>query len=144
MPARTLQPETEPILAIQSVNPLMIDHPALPAQQDVDSEIAIAHPGLSKIVDAQPQCCLVGLGRTIANRRPIDAERDATAPFAHSVGRLNLPHEFAPPTRRQSFFDSTSCKMCLSRLRSATNCLSLRFSSSSCFRRRSSPVPSPL
>jgi len=34
----------------------------------------------------------------LVDRRPIDAEGDTTAPLAQAVGRLNLPHEFAPPT----------------------------------------------
>src|SRR5262245_14619704 len=34
--------------------------------------------------------------------------------------------------------------MCLSRLRSATNCFRFRFSSSNCFKRRNSPTPIPL
>jgi hypothetical protein len=52
---------------------------------------------------------------------------------------LDVRDELAPPPRGQSLFDRTSCKICLSRLRSATNCLSLRFSSSSNFRRRNFP-----
>jgi hypothetical protein len=65
--------------------------------------------------------------RHVAHRRPVDAERKATAPLADRVGRLDVRDELAPPPRRQSFFASTSCKMCLSRLRSATSCFNLRF-----------------
>jgi hypothetical protein len=43
----------------------------------------------------------------------------------------------------QSFFCSTSCNMILSKLRSATSCLSLRFSSSSWRSLRSSLTPMP-
>ena len=42
-----------------------------------------------------------------------------------------------------TFFDRTFCRMCLARLRSATSCFSCPFSSSSCFRRLSSPTPRP-
>ena len=77
----------------------------------------------------QHQRRLVRPVRHIPYRRPIDAERLATAPFADTVGRLNVRDDLAPPPRRQSFFAKTSCRMCLSRLRSATSCLSLRFSS---------------
>ena len=43
----------------------------------------------------------------------------------------------------QSFFRNTSWSICLSGLRSATICFSLKFSSSNCRRRRSSETPKP-
>lgn len=143
VPARSLEPQAQPLVPVETVDPLVIHPPTLPAQQDVDSEVAVAHPALGQITDAHPQRCLIGLGRAVADARPADAERGAAAPLAHPVRLLNLVHELASPSRRQSFFASTSCRMCLSRLRSATSCLSLRFSSSSCFSRRNSPVPRP-
>ena len=39
--------------------------------------------------------------------------------------RLDVRDHLAPSSRRQSFFDSTSCRMCLSRLRSATQLLQI-------------------
>src|SRR6476646_6429521 len=49
-----------------------------------------------------------------------------------------------PPARGlQGFFRSTSCNMCLSRVRSATNPFNRRFSSSSCLSRLSSLTPIP-
>jgi len=106
-------------------------------------EIAIARPRCRQITDAQHQRCLIRLVRDVAHRLPLDAQRRATAPFAHGMGRLDVRDELASSSRRQSFFDRTSCKMCLSRLRSATSCFSCRFSSSSCFRRLNSPTPRP-
>src|SRR4029077_19965684 len=49
-----------------------------------------------------------------------------------------------PPARGlQGFFRSTSCNMCLSRVRSATNPFNRRFSSSRCLSRLSSLTPIP-
>src|SRR6476646_5504925 len=49
-----------------------------------------------------------------------------------------------PPARGlQGFFRSTSCNMCLSRVRSATNPFNRRFSSSSCLSHLSSLTPIP-
>jgi site-specific recombinase XerC len=47
-------------------------------------------------------------------------------------------------SRRQSLFPKASCSITLSRLKSATRRLSFRFSSSSCFRRRTSATPIPM
>jgi hypothetical protein len=124
---RPLEPKAQPIFPIQPVNPLVVHHPSLPAQQNIDPVIAIARAHRRKIADAPHQRRLVGSVRHVAHRRPVDAERKATAPLADRVGRLDVRDELAPPPRRQSFFASTSCKMCLSRLRSATSCFNLRF-----------------
>ena len=45
--------------------------------------------------------------------------------------------------RFQSFFDKTSCRICLSSTRSATRPFSRLFSASNCFSRRISGTPSP-
>jgi hypothetical protein len=51
---RTLETQVKPFFAIEAIDPLVIDQPALTPQQDVDPEIAIAHPRLGQIADAQP------------------------------------------------------------------------------------------
>ena len=56
-----------------------------------------------------------------------------------------VTHAIAGVSLRRLYnsFESTSCNICLSRLKSTTNCFSFLFSSSSCFRRRSSGTPRP-
>jgi hypothetical protein len=103
VPTRTLQPETQSLLAIQLMNPLVVDHPALPTQQDVDEQIAIAHPRFGQIADAQPQRSLVEPGRAIADRRSFDAKRDAAAPFTHAVGCLNAARVHAAEQASELF-----------------------------------------
>ena len=53
--SRPSHPEVQPPFAIKLIDPLMIDHPHIPTQQDVDPEIAVAHACLRQIADAQPQ-----------------------------------------------------------------------------------------
>jgi hypothetical protein len=71
----SLEPQALPILAIEAVNPLVIDHPALSTQQDVDSEIAsdaVRSCGHSKLTE-----------KTIA-----DYERGATRPHARTLSKM--------------------------------------------------------
>jgi hypothetical protein len=49
---RTLETQAKPLFAIQAIDPLVVDHPSLAPQQDVDAEIAVANPRLGEIVDA--------------------------------------------------------------------------------------------
>ncbi len=99
----------QPLVPVETVNPLMVYSPTFPAQQDVDPELAVAHPALGQIADAHPQRCLIGLGRAVADARP-------AAPLAHKPVRLlNLVHELASPSRRQSFFASTCLTGCACR-----------------------------
>ena len=61
---------------------------------------------------------------------------------ARSDRDLHFPHQNTLDRGPQSFFESTSCSIFLSRLRSATSCLSFLFSSSKVRSRRSSAMPS--
>jgi len=83
---------------------------------------------------------LVDINRQRLTRLGIDDERQAATPLTGAMGRLYVRDKVAPTSRRQSIFARTSCRMCLSRLRSATSCFSLRFSTSICLTRRSSPT----
>src|SRR5215471_7801375 len=77
--------------------------------------------------------------RDVAKCRPTHADDVARSPLA-DLGML-LQHLFGPlppHSGPQGFFASTSCKICLSSVKSATTCFNRRFSSSSCFTFRSS------
>ena len=74
---------------------------------------------------------------------PVEGQYGAAPALTDRMTRLDVPGDLALPIRPQTFFDRTSCKICLSRLRSATNRLSCRFSSSNCLSRLNSPTPSP-
>src|SRR5258705_8604340 len=62
---------------------------------------------------------------------------------ADLVPGIDLHHQHPFLSRPQNFFLTTSCRMCLSKVRSATSCFSFRFSSSKSRNRRSSLTPIP-
>ena len=134
----------EALVAIAPVDPLVVQLVPRPSQTDVGALIALAPPRLCNPPSAMPQKRMVVPRRAIADRRAVQPQRRSAPPLANPVGFLELPDQLAPTTRLQSFFAITSCNIALSRLRSTTSCLSLRFSSSSCFSRRSSPTPRTL
>lgn len=118
-------------------------HMALPTQHHVHPAVAIVHARVDDLLDASPQYALVlALGDVQIGRcrHAHDAQSlTLAAPKAlHEIG-----HQLASLGGPQSFFATTACSMVLSRLRSATICLSLRFSSSSWRKRRSSEGPTP-
>ena len=108
MPTRPPQAKAQTIFTVKAMNALMIHLPALPAEQNIKAEIAVPHPGPREIADAHNQRRLIGFDRVIAHRRPIKAQGGANAPLADALGRLHVPHDLAPPSRPQTFFDSTS------------------------------------
>ena len=126
-----LQSQRQAFLAVQAIHPLDVVHMALPAQHHVHPAVAIVHARVGDLLDASLQHALVpALGDVQVGRcrHAQDAQRLAlAAPEAlHEVG-----HQLASLGGPQNFFATTACSMALSRLRSATICLSLRFSSSS-------------
>ena len=121
----------------------MVHNPAFSPEQNVNPVIAVAHPGLRDVADAHKQRRLIRPDRPVTYAAPIKGQYGATAPLTDRMARLDVPGNLALPIRPQTFFDKTSCKMCLSKLRSATSRFSWRFSSSSCLSRRSSLTPNP-
>jgi hypothetical protein len=79
------------------------------------------------------------LALALANRGSRRHQYSTGPAFAHGVAGPNLAYQNALLVGLQNFFESTSFSIFLSRLRSATNCFSFRFSSSSCFIRYASP-----
>jgi hypothetical protein len=75
-------------------------------------EVMRRHPRPRQVVDAQPQRSLVRLDRNVADQRTIDVKRRAAAPLADTMRRLDGRDELALSPTSQSFFDSTSCRIC--------------------------------
>src|SRR5215469_14766229 len=140
---RPSKPHAQPLLAIQPVHALVIDLPAFPAEQDVDAEVAVAHPRRGQFPNPLSKHGLIVADCAVAMRRTVESQHRASAALAHPVGPLQVPNQLAPALRPHNFVCSTSCSISLSSERSATSCLSRRFSSSSCFIRRSSLTASP-
>jgi len=49
VPARPFEPQTQAIFPVQPVDPLVVHDPPFTTKQDVDPEIAVAHPGLRDV-----------------------------------------------------------------------------------------------
>ena len=103
----------------------------------------VAHPGGRDLLDPVHQRRLIAATRPIAVHRARNHHHRARLGLTCSVSRLQVVHQFASACRLQIFRRTTSCSMILSRLKSATNFLSLVFSSSSRRSRRSSDGPNP-
>jgi hypothetical protein len=81
--------------------------------------------------------------RPVALGRAAEAGSLAGPSLADTVGHLQMAGDLAANGGPHHFRLSTSCSMERSSVRSATNRLSLLFSSSNCFRRRISGTPMP-
>jgi len=129
---------------VEPIDPLMIDYPAFPPNQHINSPEAEPHTGVGNLSHPSPK----GLIQRLALRLPIPTRSALQTNFAgplnaHTVTIDQVADERLGLRRPQSFFLRTSCSMTLSRLRSATSCLRLRFSSSSYRKRLSSETPNP-
>src|SRR5512143_640051 len=107
------------------------------------SLVAVPDPNRSNLLDPHPQCRLIVHKTPISMRRTSNTKNFTGPPLTDSKTLLQICHQSPPGGRLYNFFESTSCNIHLSRLRSATICFSLRFSSSNCFRRLSSLMPKP-
>jgi hypothetical protein len=117
--------------------------PEMAVIKSVDALVAVAHPCHRDLPDAMTQERLVGRHGVVVIDGARHHHRRARLADAGAVPLVQLPHPFPLACRRQGFRRTTSCSMALTRLRSASRPLSLAFSSSSCFSRRSSDGPWP-
>ncbi len=138
---RSISPEIHAFHAIEPLRALVVDQPALASQQHVDPRRAPARAHRGDLLDPHAKPLLPGPDGHVADRRPRRAQHAARTPLRHPVGIACVPDKPTALAGRQTFFRSTSCRIALSRLRSATSRFSLAFSSSSCFSRRTSATP---
>ena len=59
MPLRFLVSRYQALLAIEPVDPLVVNRPALPLNEDMQGPVAVAHPGLGQVPDSNPQGSLL-------------------------------------------------------------------------------------
>lgn len=123
--------DLQPFEAIPAIHALPVHVPALSSQHDVDALIAEARSGVRDLADAKSQCRLISrlaLGIPPAMGKLPQLDRLA---YAHRVALPDPLGQRASARWPQSFFRTTSPKMCLSSVSSATRRLSLAFSSRS-------------
>ena len=97
----------------------------------MDAAIAVTHPRLGDLLHPLLQVGLIGAASTIVVARPLRLEHPAGPPDADLPSVADIVDELPAPVRPQSFRETTSCSIALSRLTSVTNRFSLAFSTSS-------------
>ena len=136
-------PDFMSFFAVQPVHELLVHEPPFPTQEHPEPRISELHPTGRQVSKSYAKLgpritpAPVTVGRSGKPKNP------ASSAFSHPIRHLHLPHQNTLHRGPHSFFESTSCSIFLSRLRSATSCLSFRFSSSMIRSRRSSAMPSP-
>jgi hypothetical protein len=87
-------PDLQPLEPIQSVNPLLVDRPALPAQHHVNALKAEPWPALGNLADPHPQRCLIASRAFAVPPRSTDPS-EPTRPDPADPEALQDPlHEF--------------------------------------------------
>ena len=120
------------VLSIQPVDALCIHMPAFPPQQHGQAPIAVAHiacPPVRASDAAELHRTLSGsCTRSVPDRQLHDPRRVS---FTDSIGLLR-PARQLPTRGLTGFYDTISCRICRSRLKSATNRFGRPISSRNC------------
>ena len=124
--------ELEVHLLVKAIDSLRVHGPAFTLDKNMHTPVAAAYPRLADILDLQLQLGLLATPGLVDIVRAVDFQHRACTPDRNLPVRLDRVDKLALAGRPQSFFESTSCSMALSRDRSATIRFSLAFSSSSC------------
>jgi hypothetical protein len=120
LPTSNPHAQLQSVQAIEPVNPLLVHAPAFTPQQHVDARVPEPRPGVREFSNAQPQTELI-LRFALAVVRSAREPRQSAG--SHRADLKTLPdpcRQTPPPGRLQSFFRTTSPKMCLSSVSPAT------------------------
>src|SRR5215510_15348681 len=120
---------------------LVIYDPALPPEHDLDAQVSEPRTRIGNVANAHPQWRLVSCPAAQVPGGALEQGQPARTLHAHLEVLVDPAGNLAPPCRPQTFFRSTSCRMCRSSVRSPTTRFNRAFSSSSCFNLRSSVTP---
>src|SRR5215831_8880820 len=142
-PPRRPMTQGQAFLPVQAIHEVLAHGPAFASEQHPNLAIAIAHAGLSELIDPLPER---GAGipmMAIPIGGPRTAGRSAGAAFADRIRRAQILHHHPPLRGPYHCFVSTSWSMTLSTDKSATNRFNLAFSSWSCLNWRTCSDSSP-
>lgn len=128
---------------IHPVHSLMIIGKTLPAQQYINAPETISDPCGCDLTHAHTQQLVPLVFMGVVIHRSGQHHAPAGSSYRSPVVVDHPQDQLLSNRRFHSFFFNTSWSICLSRLKSATNCLSWRFFSSSWRSFRSSLVPRP-
>src|SRR5579864_5364635 len=127
-------PHRQALLAIQAIHALVIDCRPFAHQHCRQPPISEPHALGSQLFQSCPQPHIaLRFPRPISIGRTSHSQQPAGVPLTHLVLHFHITHGCPKSRRHYQFFESTSFSARLSSVRSATTCLSFRFSSSSCF-----------
>src|SRR5205085_11825540 len=83
---RSLEPQRQTFKFIEPIDSLMVHHPALSAQQDVQPQIAIADSCGGQLSQPQPQRLLVCSTMSVEVSREVKPQRTTCAPDTDTKG----------------------------------------------------------
>lgn len=101
-------------------DPLLVHRPTLPALHDVDALVAESRPAMSDLAIAQTLGRLILCLALAIEARPQETRQTAGTHRGHLKPLFDPARQHATLSGLQSVFRMTSQKMCLSRVRSAT------------------------
>src|SRR6267378_3237098 len=136
-------PHDEPLLAVEAVDQLVIDGPALAPELLVQHPVAVARSLRRQLAEVLAQLRVLHPLAAVPTGRACQLDDAAGAPLADTEVRLEKTRSLAACGGRHHFFALIAFSIWLSRVRSATMCFSRRFSSSSPFSLRASLTSMP-
>ncbi len=128
----------QPFQPVKPVHTRLACRPAFPAQQDMDSPIAVSDMRLCDLPDAFAKQGLLRASRSIQIHRSMKVQHAAGPSRTDTEDGADMIHQLPFLSRPQTFYRKTSWSISLSRLRSDTSRRGRAFSSSRCFSLRTS------
>src|SRR5580693_1556924 len=133
----------QPLLAVEALHSLFIDHLAFSPQQHMQATVAEPPPLLSQCFQPFPQCAIVRSQRAITHAGAVAPDHPAGPPLAHLDGVTQISRGLPSCGGPHHFFPSRSFSAALSSMASASIRFSRPFSPSSAFSRLASDTSSP-
>ena len=133
----------EPLFAVEAEQFLVVDHMALPLEQDMQASIAEAAALLGDRSHTLAKAGIVRPGRPVSHSHAAAADGFTRPPFAHLEEFPQMRDSFPLGRGRHHFFPKRSFKAALSSMASAKSRFSRVFSSSSVFSRLASETSIP-
>ena len=105
LPFRCLPAQLQTLLPVEPSCPLVIDAPAFPSKQDVDTPIAISHAALGQLVDAFAETGLLGTAMPVVVRRAVETKSTTGTPDADPVTGAQIFDQVPGPSRLHNLWD---------------------------------------
>jgi len=77
--------QIQSLFAVDSVDALVVDVPALTSQQHMDAQIAVTYPYGGNLANALPQCPIIFPDGSVVVHGPPQADHLAGPPFPHAI-----------------------------------------------------------